>query len=66
MRTPKKTSTESKTSGFVIGRERFLKISAVEGIKPSEAMTKRAREFDRKALSAEQRGEAIIRAHRKD
>ena len=62
----KNTSRKSKTSGFVIGRERFSKISAVEGIKLSGAMTKRIGDSDRKGLSAEQRREAIIRAHRKD
>jgi hypothetical protein len=66
MSSQKNTSRKNKTSGFVIGRERFSKISAVEGIKPSGAMKKRISDFDRKGLSAEQRREAIIRAHRKD
>ena len=63
---PKNTSGKNKTAGFVIGRERFSKISAVEGIKISDAMKKRIGDSDRKGLSAEQRREAIIQAHRKD
>jgi hypothetical protein len=66
MSSQKNSSGKSKTAGFVIGRERFSKISAVEGIKLSGAMTKRIGDSDRKGLSAEQRREAIIRAHRKD
>jgi hypothetical protein len=50
----------------VIGRERFAKISAVEGIKLSGAMKKRITDSDRKRLSAADRREAIIRAYRKD
>jgi hypothetical protein len=50
-------------SGFVLGRERFAKISAVEGIALSGAMKKRIRESDRKGSSAEARRAAIIRAH---
>jgi hypothetical protein len=52
-------------SGMVIGRERFAKISAVEGIELTPAMKKRATEFDRKRLSPEQRIRAIVAAHRK-
>jgi hypothetical protein len=52
-------------SGFVLGRKRFAKISAVEGIELSGAMKKRIRESDRKGLSAEARRAAIIRAHSK-
>ncbi len=66
MGSQKDTSRKNKPSGFVIGRERFSKISAVEGIKLSGAMTKRISDSDRKGLSAAQRREAIIRAHRKD
>jgi hypothetical protein len=62
----KDTSKKNKASGFVIGRERFSKISAVEGIKLSGAMTKRISDSDRDGLSAEQRRKVIIRAHRKD
>jgi hypothetical protein len=57
-------NTSKKTGkGFVLGRERFAKISAVEGIELSGPMKKRIRESDRKRLSAEARRAAIIRAH---
>jgi hypothetical protein len=59
-------NTSNKTGkGFVLGRERFAKISAVEGIELSGAMKKRIRESDHKGLSAEARRAAIIRAHSK-
>jgi hypothetical protein len=66
MANQKSTPRKSGTSGYVIGRERFAKISAVEGIKLSGAMKKRISDFDRKDLSAADRREAIIRAYRKD
>jgi hypothetical protein len=62
----KNIPAKTKPSGFVIGRERFSKISAVEGIELSGAMKKRISDSDRKGLSAEQRRAAIIRAHAKD
>jgi hypothetical protein len=62
----KPTSRKTGNSGFVLGRERFAKISAVEGIKLSDSMKKRISESDRKGLSAEARRAAIIRAHSKD
>jgi hypothetical protein len=49
----------------VIGRERFAKISAVEGIKPSSAMKKRVAQFDRDGLSAAERRREIIKAYKK-
>jgi hypothetical protein len=51
-------------SAFVIGHERFAKISAVEGISLTDAMKQRAEQADRLSLSDEQRREAIIEAHR--
>lgn len=50
---------------FVLGNERFAKISAVEGIELSDAMRQRAEEAVRLGLSAEQRLERIRKAHRK-
>jgi Uncharacterized protein conserved in bacteria (DUF2188) len=49
---------------YVIGRVPFTKISAVEGITPTPEARNRAREFDRKELSAEERRRAIIEAYR--
>jgi hypothetical protein len=62
----KKTSRNKRVSAkFVIGRERFTQISAVEGIKPTAAMRERAAEFDRQGLSAAERRREIIKVHRK-
>jgi hypothetical protein len=66
MASQKTIGKQDRNAGFVLGRERFAKISAVEGIELSGAMKKRIRDSDRKDLSAEARREAIIRAHRKD
>jgi hypothetical protein len=51
--------------GPVIGRERFAKISAVEGVRLTPAMRRRAAEFDRRGLPADERRRSIIRAHTK-
>ncbi|MDE5446678.1 XRE family transcriptional regulator [Bradyrhizobium sp. CSA207] len=53
------------TSGFVIGRENFEKICAVEGIKITTAMKKRFAEFDRKGLSPAERRREIIKLYGK-
>jgi hypothetical protein len=50
---------------FVIGRERFAQISAVEGIKPTAAMKRRAAEFERQGLSPAERRQEIIKVYRK-
>ncbi|HXO68007.1 MAG TPA: hypothetical protein VN838_03505 [Bradyrhizobium sp.] len=65
MASQKTTAKNDRNGGFVLGRERFAKISAVEGIELSGAMKKRVRDADRKGLSAEARRAAIIRAHSK-
>lgn len=58
-----------KTSGtaakLVVGRERFAKISAIEGIVPSAAMKARVARFDRQGLSAAERRREILKAHKK-
>jgi DUF1009 family protein len=65
----KKRSSSSgrarRAGGVTLGRERFAKISAVEGIEPTPRMKKRAAELDRQGLSAEERRRSIIRAYRK-
>lgn len=58
------TKTDGRRPGFVVGREAFETISAVEGIRPSAASQARAAEFDRRGRSAEERRRAIIEAHR--
>jgi hypothetical protein len=57
--------SDSNRAGFVVGRERFAKISAVEGIQLSKSMKARAMEADRAGLSDQQKREAIIAVHRK-
>jgi hypothetical protein len=54
-----------KTDGFVIGRDSFAKISAVEGIRLTPAMKKRATDAERKGLSAEEYCQTIVRSYRK-
>jgi hypothetical protein len=62
----KKTGPSKRISDkFVIGRERFAQISAVEGIKPTAAMKKRAAEFERQGLSPVERRREIIKVYRK-
>ena len=62
----KKTDPSKRISAkFVIGRERFAQISAVEGIKPTAAMKKRAAEFERLGLSPAERRREIIKVYRK-
>jgi hypothetical protein len=53
-----KTANKS-AAGFTLGRGRFAKISAVEGIHLSGSMEKDLREFERKGLSAEERRKVI-------
>lgn len=52
-------------SGHTIGRARFAKISAVEGITMSASMLKRARTSAARGLSAEETRKRIIRSYRK-
>jgi hypothetical protein len=62
----KKTGAGKRVSAkFVIGRERFAQISAVEGIKPTAAMKKRAAEFERQGLSSAERRKEIIKVYRR-
>ena len=66
MSKPKQPGTKAKKKGsFVIGRDNFGKISAVEGIRLTPAMKKRAAEAERKGLSAEEHRRTIMRSYRK-
>jgi len=56
---------KAKGRAMTIGRERFAKISAVEGIRLTPPMSRRVEEFDRQGLSAAARRRAIISVHRK-
>ena len=64
-RTSKKIARSAKSGQFTIGRERFAKISAVEGIVLTKQMRSRQIELDRQGVSAEERRSTIIRAYRK-
>ena len=60
-----KRAVKTRVAQVVICRERFAKISAVDGITPSEAMRQRVARFDRLGLSAAERRREIIKAHKK-
>lgn len=65
MKTRDKDRIKRSTSGhFVLGRERFAKISAVEGVARTQAMKERDKEFDRQGLTAEERRRELIRTYR--
>jgi hypothetical protein len=58
-------SRKSGKTSFVIGAAGFTKISAVEGIRLSPAMKKRAADAGSRGLSAEEARREIIRIYRK-
>ena len=62
----KNLTRDPKTGQFVLGSDRFAKISEVEGIRLTPAMKKRARKAQIEGLSADEYRRAIIRNHRKD
>ena len=58
---PRSRSRPSPPSrGFVLGRERFARISAVEGIALTDEMRATLERFDREGLSADERRRAIL------
>ena len=61
----KATAKGTKAGGLVVGRARFTKISAVEGIQLTQIMEKRASEADRKGLTAEEYRRTIVHSYRK-
>jgi non-ribosomal peptide synthetase component E (peptide arylation enzyme) len=60
MRASQPGRRRSATSGVILGRQRFAKISEL-----SPAAEQRAAEFDRLGLSPEERVRRIVAAHRK-
>jgi hypothetical protein len=58
-----KARKSRSTGAFTVGRERFAKIAAVEGIKTSPRVDEDFQEFDRKGLSAEERRREILRKY---
>ena len=67
MKKPVSPSPKAATrkSGWVIGHERFAKISAVEGIVFTPAMKARKSALDRAGASAAERREAITKAYKR-
>jgi hypothetical protein len=65
MKQPTRKPKERKHSPgpFVLGRVAFAKVSAVEGIHPTQAMEEEFREYDRKGLPAEERRRLISRKY---
>ena len=61
----KQLGTKAKKKGFVIGRDNFGKISAVEGIQLTPAAKQRAADAERKELSADEYRQTILRSYRK-
>ena len=61
----KQPGPKAKKGSFVLGRDGFGKISAVEGIRLTPSMKKRAADAERKGLSAEEYRQAIVRSYRK-
>ena len=59
----KDTSGKAGKTGFIIDAAGFAKISAVEGIRLSPAMKKRAAEAGSKGLTPEETRRVIIRAY---
>jgi hypothetical protein len=55
-----------KVGGLVIGRTRFAKINAVEGIRLTQAMEERALEAGRTGLTPEEYRRMIVRNYRKE
>ena len=61
----KPTAKSTKTGRFAIGSAGFSKISAVEGIRMTATMKKRASDAHAKGLTAEEYRRTIIRSYRK-
>jgi hypothetical protein len=64
-RKDKDIGKDAKTGRFVLGSDRFAKISEVEGIRLTAGMKKRASEAKSKGLTAEEYRQTIIRSHQK-
>jgi hypothetical protein len=61
----KKRGSRSAKGAFVLGSDRFAKISAVEGMTLTTGMKVRMKEFDRERTPADERRRTIIRSHSK-
>jgi hypothetical protein len=65
MKRTKSLSGRRGRAGYTIGRSRFAKISAVEGLRITAAMERDFQEFDRQGLSATKRRKIIARKYGK-
>lgn len=65
MANSKSRSGTRAAKGYVIGRQRFAKISAIEGIQITPSMDADFREFDRQELPAGERRKLIARKYAK-
>ena len=65
MSKPKQPGAKAKKKGFVIGRASFGKISAVESIRLTPTMKKRAAQAEREGLSPDEYRRTIVRSYRK-
>jgi hypothetical protein len=52
-----------RPSAFTLGRDRFAKISEVEGIRTSDHQKEDFQRFDRQGLSHEERRRIIVRKY---
>jgi len=60
----KTTKSPGRSAGaYTVGRDRFAKISEVEGIRTSRRVDEDFQEFDRKGLSPEERRREILRKY---
>jgi hypothetical protein len=62
----RRQNTKAPAEGVTLGRVRFAKISAVEGIVISPAAKKRAEDAERLGLSSAERRRRIMRAYSKN
>lgn len=61
----KPSARSTKTGRFVVGKANIAKISEVEGIRPTDAMKKRAEDAQARGLSAEEYRRTILGSYRK-
>jgi hypothetical protein len=55
--------TKPPQNAYVLGRDRFAQISAIEGLALSAGMKEDFREFDRQGLSAAERRRELARKY---
>ncbi len=65
MRKNETPKAQSQTGRMIIGRQRFAAISAVDGIRLTPEMERRAAELERNGLTPDERIQVIVTAHRK-